>query len=270
MSDESIENTESVDNDQTVETVVETQHDEIEAKALEMGWRPKSEFKGDEKDWKGAGAFVKDAELFSALRHQSTKISELEATLADVKNFMSKSEEAGYKRAIAELNNQRKEAMDSFDMERLEKVDRDYIDLQTQMNSRSTVPEAPRKTQAEAEFEVRNQHWYNDNTPENSNLKKEAIIVSQGIAQTQPHLTPEEHIRELEGKMKRLYPEKFKNTNRTAPSPVDSGKRTSNKVDVDITGIPPELLASAKRFVAQGVYSSVEEYIKEAKLIGVI
>lgn len=257
----------------TTDDVV-TGEDSIVAQAKEMGWRPKEEFTGSEHDWKGPGAFIKDAELFASLRKQAKEIESLQTTLQDVKVFMSKSEEVGYQKAIADVKARRKEALDTFDVEALEQADNEYIELQQELINRAPTAtvETQNKSQDELEFETRHKDWYNDNTPSNASMKREAILLSSHLAATQPELTAQEHIKVLETKIRKLYPEKFKNTNRTAPSPVDTGGKsvTANTDEVDVGTISPQMLDTAKRFVKQGVFKSVSEYLTYAKKSGVI
>lgn len=272
MSEENDVNDAPVENTvDSVEVVQESNPEqEIVSKAIEMGWKPLEQFEGPALNWKGAGAFVKDAELFAALKSQSGKISELNAALNDIKGFISKSEEAGYRRALEEVERQRHEAAQMFDIDALNKANDEYLKIQNQMaNYQATHVTPVQKSADEAAFEARNIDWYNDLTPDNSRMKNEAILLSQALAQTQPNLTPAEHISVLESKIKKLYPERFVNSRKSEPSAVESNSPKSKNANQN-AHLSPEILATANRYVKLGVFPSVDAYVTEAKRLGVI
>jgi hypothetical protein len=270
MSDEQVDSTE------IEEPKAEIQYSPIELQAMEMGWRPKTEFTGNDEDWKGAGAFIKDAELFSSLKKQDNQLKELRSVVEELRSHLTKADQAGYTRAIKELEAQRKTAMENFDIDALTKADDAYIALQKELaNKTPTVVEPVQtfvpKSQEELDFEVRNGSWYNDNTPINSLMKQEAIALSKAIFAANPTLPNDKLLAELEKSMQRLHPDAFKNTKRVEPATVDAGGPTKKaSSDTNLADIDPDLKAIAQSFVKQGIYKSVKDYIDEVKKSGAI
>jgi hypothetical protein len=87
---------------------------DIEKKALELGWRPKSEFHGAEDEFIDAKEFVRRQPLFDKIEAQSRQLKTVTRTLNELKEHYTKVNEAAYNRAISELREQRKEALSSL------------------------------------------------------------------------------------------------------------------------------------------------------------
>lgn len=247
----------------------------VEERARTMGWKPLEEYEGPKENWKGPGAFIKDSELFGALKRQDSTIKELKATLDDLKHHISKSEEKGYKQALKDLESQQRTAIENFDTELLQKTNDEYLELKAQMEKTAAhtyvAPVPAPKDKEELAFEQRNADWYNDNTSENKEMKDEALAISTALARNRPELSVAEHIQLVEQKIKRMYPDRFKNKKRDEPTIVDSstvGK--SNASYINRKNLDPRVLIAAERFVKHGVYKSIDEYLKDAKDKGVI
>jgi hypothetical protein len=72
--------------EQVQEKVVETpQYSAKEQQALELGWRPKTEFDGDPEDWVTAGEFLKRGELFGRINSYRHEIDNLRKTVDSLK-----------------------------------------------------------------------------------------------------------------------------------------------------------------------------------------
>ena len=68
------------------DTVVQETHDEpelspVEQKALEMGWRPKEEWTGEEGDFISAETFVARKPLFDRIEHQNKELKQVKQYL---------------------------------------------------------------------------------------------------------------------------------------------------------------------------------------------
>jgi len=63
--------------DQTTDQIVDAPDAEIEARARQMGWHPKSEFNGDDSKWVDAAEFVRRGEeVLPILRHTNRRLEE--------------------------------------------------------------------------------------------------------------------------------------------------------------------------------------------------
>lgn len=80
----------------------------IEDRAKEMGWRPLSEFKGDESRFVDAETFVKKGEevlpiIKANARKAEAELADMRATFAEFKKYHSQTEQRAYQRAIRDL-----------------------------------------------------------------------------------------------------------------------------------------------------------------------
>ena len=107
----------------------------IEVQARAMGWVPKEEFKGDTDKWKSAEDFVKDGyEILPILRERTKKLStkfdevtqklaSTESTLQKLTEHHKKVDQRAYDRAVAELKEQQRKAVENSDMAAYEAID---------------------------------------------------------------------------------------------------------------------------------------------------
>ena len=98
------------------EEIVEEEYSEEELKAMEHGWAPKEEWKGDPEDWVSARTFNQKGELFGKIRslerdrdHMKQEFTQATAAMVDM---LKKAKETEYKRAKAELKKQKREAIE--------------------------------------------------------------------------------------------------------------------------------------------------------------
>jgi hypothetical protein len=241
----------------------------LEDQARELGWKPKDEANLPEGFFKEAGAFLKDKEIYDTARANAKELKDVRSTLNDLKSYMSKSEEAGYKRALKELEQQQKIAVQNMDEAALEQIVQERIQVQQQMNQ--VVDQTPQKQAEEIQFEERNKDWYNRNTEENGDMSDFAINMSAMINAKQPDLSLDQHMQKVEQAVKKAYPHRFRNQKRSEPSLVDAGTGSkSQKSSIDKSKVPAHVLRTGEKFVRENIFGSIDEYLKDCKSKGLI
>ena len=127
----------------------EVKADPYEAKALEMGWRPKEEWDGDEADFIDAKEFVRRQPLFEKIEHQSKAIKQLTQAFEALKTHHTKVKESEYERALKSLKEARKDALREGETERalayeekIEEVEQQKADFD-QEAQKVNVPQEP-------------------------------------------------------------------------------------------------------------------------------
>ena len=118
--------------DKVVDTPEQKEPTEIEKRAIEMGWRPKEEFNGDEADFIDAGEFVRRKPLFDKIEDSSRQIKQLHKALEAFKQHYSSVKEAEYNRALTALKQHRKEALTAGDGDRFEAIDEEIKRVETE------------------------------------------------------------------------------------------------------------------------------------------
>ena len=203
---------------------------EMEQKALEMGWRPREEFDGNEDDFIDAKEFVRRKPLFDKIDHTNRELKNVKKALGSFKQHYSKVEEVAVQKAIAQLKAARKEALSEGDGDRFDAIDEQLQNAQTQLRQIEAVKNQPVVDESEphpdfVQFTQRNGWYQND-----SELTKFADNLGMGLAAT--GMKPTEVLAEIEKQVRSRFPAKFRNSRKEEAPDVDASRgNSSNKSD---------------------------------------
>ncbi len=103
--------------------------DPVESKAREMGWRPKEEYDGDPETWVDAKEYLGRKPLYDEIHKTRKQVKKLERLQNEITQYVKKVEEVAYKKAMADLKAQRKEAISEADPDKVEEIDREIENL---------------------------------------------------------------------------------------------------------------------------------------------
>lgn len=258
--------TEQVEGQEGTEVVVEQQEEisPIEQKALEMGWRPKDEFDGDEEDFIDAKEFVRRKPLFERIEHQSKELKAVRRALEEFKGHYSKVQETEYKRALSELKATQRSALAEGDIEKyhalneaIEEVQDEAKELAQERNSIQIVEE-----QVHPVFAA----WLNRNPWYESQKHMRVFAEDLGNTLKSRGVHPEDILKQIEQAVKKEFPNKFTNPNRaSAPAVEGSARRSSAPVKETF-----ELNEQEKRIMhtltsGPNALLTKEQYIKDLK-----
>lgn len=245
---------------------------EVEDKARRMGWVDKEEFRGDEKLWVDAERFVERGEnelpimrerlkkMDGSVVSLTGKVSSLTKTLNDVQKFYSDSEERAYNRALKEITDKQREAVEEKDIEGFDALEKEKEELA------KTKPVAPAAVDpAEAEEQEVFDGWRADNAWFDEDLESQqyAVHIARFLEDNKGlkgRALYDEVTKEVKGK----FPDKFENKKRQEPTAVidadtevapKKGKRT-------YANLPAEAKAECDRFVKEIPEFTKEEYLK--------
>ncbi|OHD28154.1 MAG: hypothetical protein A2Y38_15595 [Spirochaetes bacterium GWB1_59_5] len=236
--------------------------DPIVAKAAAAGWRPLEEFDGDPEHWVDAKEFVKRAPLYEKNHKLKRELTEMKATIHELKGHIGKVSEAAYNKAVKDLQAQRDEAIDIGDRDQVKELDKAIKEAET------LKPSQPDVHPAIAAWEKVNKEWFYAD-PE---------ITDFGMSRAQAHLR--KHPEDFEGAMevmeaacKREFPGKCgdekKSERKPAPPAVEGGSSPGAKRTFGESDLTDEQRKVMSRFVRQGVMSK-EEYIKDLAESGLL
>jgi hypothetical protein len=97
--------------------------DPMEVAARADGWRPKGEYKGDPGKWVDAKTWVEKGPLLKRISSQSEHIKELKSTVDAMAKHFNATVEATVKAKIAALRTEKKAAIESGDVAKVEEID---------------------------------------------------------------------------------------------------------------------------------------------------
>jgi hypothetical protein len=239
----------------------------IEQRALEMGWRPKEEFDGDEEDFIDAQEFVRRKPLFEKIDSVGKELRETRKALKALQEHHAKVKEAEFKHALEQLRAEKKVALEEGDADKLIEIDEQIADAKV----RQLQEEKQARQEASAPHPnfinwVQKNPWYK----EDAELKAAADQIGSAYAVSNPEVEPDQVLKYVEGRVRKLYPDKFRNPNKDRPSAVEArtSSTTSKSKGDDVSNYPltDEERKVMMSFVRQGIMTK-EEYITDLKRV---
>lgn len=225
----------------------------IEEQALASGWNPDGE--------KTAGEWVRTESMFKEIKARGKEIKELQATLAELKEFAKQQKEVGYKNAMEELQSQRRAAIAEGDVEAVENFDAEIEKHKT--GEAEKVEQHP----AAVAFGERHRDWIDDYSYEAMEIKdfvrkRDGELLAFG-------LDPEKHIETIEKDLRVKFPTRFAKEEPEKDTPttnmVESGtsgtaRSGKKKNQFGFEHLNKDQKHAARMFERQGVMK-VDEYI---------
>jgi hypothetical protein len=225
-----------------MEEVKEEQRD-YEAEAKEQGWAPEEEWRGKPEDFKSAEQFIKDGENIPAIL--KSKVEKLEGRVEQLLdsnkkfNEMSqrtlKKEREEKEKAIAQLEDVRKQAITEGDGEAFDRADKQINELREDIQPQTT------------EIDPVAKKWLDSNPWYETNDK--LAVHADGLADrlVAKGYTGQAYFDELTRQVHEAFPEEFGNKNRSKPSSVESATPSSPSSKHTFDSLP----ADAKEAYAQ-------------------
>jgi hypothetical protein len=231
--------------------------------ALEQGWVPKEEFDGDPERWVDAGEFVRRGELFRKIESQSKEMKDMRKALSELAKHNSKIAEVEYKRAVADLKAQRKEALAEGDFDKVDHIE-DQIDA-TKEAARIAQQQAiqaaiPQGVPPELQNWINKNSWYESN----NEMRDYADFV--GLKLGQSGMSPVEVLKEVEKRVKEQFKDKFTNPNRQRPSAVESPRAAAKVGKSDAYELTDTERSVMETLVRQKLMTK-EEYVAQLKAV---
>lgn len=251
---------------ETPEVVVEQKAPEftkVEQTALEQGWVPKDDFQGEEHKWVDAGEFLRRGELFGKIDSQNRELKETRKTLAALEQHYLKVKETEYKRALADLKKQKKEALIENDVEAVLDVDEKIEELREEQIAEARASAQAQMQQVQSEPHPEFVAWTNKNGWYETNKPMRAFADARGMELRQEGKSPAEVLRMVAEEVRREFPNKFYNPNREAPSAVEGAgaQKGSATKGIVLSEIETTIM---KKLVGQGVLTK-EQYLADIK-----
>ena len=246
------------------EAAPETQaeYSPVEVKAMEMGWRPKSEFSGAEEDFVDAKEFIGRAPLFERIDHQNKQIKNVQKALEMFKQHYDKVQETEYNRALATLKEQRKEALKEGDADRFDHLDTEITRVESDVQKLKETQGAPlvKEEVVHPEF----QSWVARNPWYNQTQYMRAFADTAGSEFAAQGASPSEVLKKVEQAVRKEFPHKFSNPNKESAPDVDAGRGNSRR------GVEMKLTDQERRIMDTLVRTgqmTEEKYLSDLKKI---
>lgn len=235
MSNEQVANDDK-DVDKKTDVVVEsssnTEVDDKEAKAREMGWKPEAEFEGDKNTWVNADEFLRRAPLFEGLHKANRTIKKLEKQLAVLSKHHEDVDKAAYERAKQDLLKAKKQAAEEGDVKKVVEVD-EALDVLKEKQSVRKVDSSNDDFESFEEWKEEQSAWYGKD--------EDMTVYANGIGSTLENKNPEwsksKLLKEVAKRTKEAFKHRLENPNRTNAAKVN-GSTGANGTGVKNTKLP--------------------------------
>jgi hypothetical protein len=242
---------------------------EDEKAAESKGWQTKEawiESGKPEDEWKPAKVFNEIGDLKDKLSEKEREAKKLNKVVDLMKKHHLNVREAAVKQALDQLRKERRDALDSQDFAKAEKLRDDMdelkvkaergtalpVEIETQIREVETTPDP-----AFVQFRERNP-WYKPGSGDEDEMSRKADALGYAYSAQSPKTPFDTVLKKVEADIKRLFPDKFS----TPRTPVnESGTRTGHESDSK----EKVSLSDAEKAVAKSFGMTNEEYAKELK-----
>ena len=237
---------------QVVEVVEETvaEYSETEQEAIDHGWNPEGV---EGKKNLSAEEFMDRKPLYDELHGLKKTTRKLQDGMEAMKQMQAGIRAREREKVISELQSQKKEALESENYDAV-------IAIDDKIAEERASEDAPINNTAFEEW-VDSNEWYHQD-PE---MKEYADLIGAGYNQQNPNKTPVDIYKYVEDEVKKRYPAKFENPNRSQPNSVESASRgRSGKGGAKhrVADLPENDRRIMDTIVRTGTMSK-EEYLKE-------
>jgi hypothetical protein len=242
----------------------EPQYSEIELQALDQGWRPKDEYKGDPQKWVNADIFVARAPLFEHMDVQKREIRDLRRALKEVAALQAVDRKESYDHAARQLREAKKTALENSDYDAVMAID-ERIDLVKDAQRQSAEKAKNLIVEEAQELHPEFAAWVSRNTWYTSDPAMAAYADAKGRQLASPNKAPSQVLKEIEESIREEFPHKFQNKNRERPGAVErstsKASSGSNNDSYQLSDLERQIM---KTVVATGVMTE-KQYIAELK-----
>lgn len=235
----------------------------IEQKAADQGWVPQDEWAGEPDDWRPAREFLDRGELFKKIDEQNRTIKDLKRSQQDFARHYDKVKETEYKRALADLKAQKKEALLEGNADAVIEIDEQIAETRQAQQTAAAQP-VIQEPVSNPIFDawVEKNSWYQNY--EEMQAFADRIGTKLGAA---GGMGPREILSEVERQVKEKFAHRFQNPKRNAPAAVEgSGSRGAAGSKKDTFELTAEEKRVGERFVRQGVLTW-DKYVADLKKV---
>lgn len=271
----------SIEEEPVVEEPSEPEYSETEREAMRQGWIPPDKFSDPDKEAVSAEVFLGRQPVFEKLKKvrelTERETRQLKEQVAKLRSEIKQERQRGYRQALADLEAKRREAIELADVDEFDRLDKEYSRVHDEIKELEAVdvepiPEEIQLAPEAEKFIESNADWFNDNGPENISMKNQAIEIEKALDATKPYLTIAQKLKAVEDEIKGLYPHRFHNPKKAAPSKVEVsqpdktvGKRSSKAIEEQYEQLSPAQREACAFMLSVDPDATVEDYIKNLR-----
>lgn len=246
------------------EVVQENKPDPVVERALQMGWKPETDWEGDPVDFVDAKEFINRQPLFDKIEHQSKELRQLRQAFDALRTHHSKVKEVEYTRALAALKAEKRRALTEGETERALIIEDKMEEIQeqkTQFDNDIAQVSPQEISQPRPEF-VR---WSQENSWYGKDRAMTAFADKLGVELAQEGRSPADVLTQVTKEIRQEFKHKFENNNRQRAGAVESGTRRGANTESEFAMNDDERRIMNRILQAGGL--TKEQYIAELKKV---
>ena len=255
------------------EVVVQTpEPTEVELEAMQEGWTPKDQWKGDPKEWRDAPAWIDRGQLLRTITSLRGEVknatTQLTAQVGAAFKQGKAIADAQYNEKLAELKAVRRQALEEQDFVTADKLEDKIDELKENREKPQTEAKVQNVPQEFYTFVARNP-WYD----KNSVMKHTANAVGAQFVSTNPNATPADLYWHVEQQMKENFPQLYGGKtvkNSALPSTEGGGSqgtKSSSNGDASLLSLKKDMsdmdISIMKNLIKGGTFKNEAEYLAE-------
>lgn len=200
---------------------------EAEKIAMEQGWVPKEQWKGNPDDWRPAKEFNDRGELFTRIKSQSKELAELRKAMEFLTEQQKKQYDAGFQQAIKELKSERDAALQEGDVLKAQQITDKIDEVKEQHQAQRAA--MPKQERPEVTPSVTFKSWFDQNKWYTKDKALTAYADSVGFEykRENPDSTEADMLAYVSKEVKKEFPHKFQTSPKGPPSPDGEGRDTT-------------------------------------------
>lgn len=248
------------------------EYSQAELDAMDAGWKPKDQYKGDPSKWVPAEEFNRRGELFTKIDLQNKEIKEMRKAMRELLDHQSEVKEQAYQEALRTLKEQKAQAVEEGDSKAFLKIEQQEEQLKENWkNDKQNTKEQRRSGPSEVftNFLVENP-WYTKDQEQREYADRIGIAYAQRIGIQPGAASPEQEAVVLEYVISKVK-EKFDTAKR--PAAVESGRSSARGATAESKGgikesdLSPTEKRAMENFVKWKVMTKAE-YLKSLETAG--
>lgn len=255
------------------------------------GWVPKHEFKGDPETWVDAKEFARVGSIFKRMKEQGEELRVMKDMLRKTTEHLTNTQKVAYERAIKDLETRKFKAVETADTDQFRSLEAETKNLHDQMekdplihsnievapvvDSKPKLSDAQQKTASE--FAEKHKFWLTGQDKESDQMRKDCDFIDKALTQRAlsqgmsiESIDPKHHFKMIESQLQTLYPHKFTNPARNAPSAVVKSTATKENLASSLVSKLDPMQREIGEFIAKsskGKYS-LEKYADDLQKQG--
>lgn len=261
---------------------IDNSESEVHKKARELGWKSKEERISEGKNndfYIEPEEYIRRQPLFEKIDRQNKEIRELRDLMRQTTEHVAAIKTDSYAQTLRQLEARESQAVSEGDQQTYQHVKTELQTLQQKIASDSALQikqeqatqTSPKLPEVES-WKFKNAHWYNTNTPENTEMLNIATFIDKFYAnravQTGQTLNPVEHLNSIETEVRRLFPHRFPNEKKSPAMSVGKSTTSANNNSEGndlINQLTPAQLELGKHFQKVNPKYTLKDYALDLK-----